>query len=95
MGFSDYPFGVQENGDPRNFPRHEEVLRFLNDFARDFGITDLIRFSAEVVRVERVDSENDQWVVESRTGDTVLEELFEAVVICNGHQTEPRVANLQ
>ncbi|XP_039063638.1 putative flavin-containing monooxygenase FMO GS-OX-like 11 [Hibiscus syriacus] len=55
MGFSDYPFVAKEGGDPRHFPSHEEVLRFLQDFARDFG---LIRFEHEVVRVERVDEES-------------------------------------
>ncbi|PSS24135.1 Flavin-containing monooxygenase FMO GS-OX-like [Actinidia chinensis var. chinensis] len=91
MGFSDYPFGVTENGDSRNFPGHEEVLRFLNDFARDFGLGELIRFGAEVVRVERIDSGKHQWVVESRTSEVSSEEFFEAVVVCNGHHTEPRV----
>ncbi|GMP42878.1 hypothetical protein CsSME_00012469 [Camellia sinensis var. sinensis] len=94
MGFSDYPFGIRENGDQRNFPRHEEVLRFLNDFAREFGITELIRFGTEVVRVERVDLRNDEWVVESRTSESNREEVFEAVVVCNGHNTQPRLANL-
>ncbi|CAL5381469.1 unnamed protein product [Camellia sinensis] len=94
MGFSDYPFGIRENGDQRNFPRHEEVLRFLNDFAREFGITELIRFGTEVVRVERVDLRNDEWVVESRTSESSREEVFEAVVVCNGHNTQPRLANL-
>ncbi|GMP42873.1 hypothetical protein CsSME_00012466 [Camellia sinensis var. sinensis] len=94
MGFSDYPFGIRENGDRRNFPRHEEVLRFLNDFAREFGITELIRFGTEVVRVERVDLRNDEWVVESRTNESNREEVFEAVVVCNGHNTQPQAANL-
>ncbi|KAI8028215.1 Flavin-containing monooxygenase FMO GS-OX5 [Camellia lanceoleosa] len=82
MGFSDYPFGIRENGDRRNFPRHEEVLRFLNDFAREFGITELIRFGTEVVRVERVDLRNDDWVVESRTSESNREEVL--VMIGNG-----------
>ncbi|CAL5381465.1 unnamed protein product [Camellia sinensis] len=94
MGFSDYPFGIRENGDRRNFPRHEEVLRFLNEFAREFGITELIRFGTEVVRVERVDLRNGEWVVESRTSESNREEVFEAVVVCNGHNTQPQAANL-
>ncbi|XP_028101289.1 flavin-containing monooxygenase FMO GS-OX5-like isoform X1 [Camellia sinensis] len=90
MGFSDYPF--RKIGDPRNFPGHEEVVSFLNEFAREFGLVELIRLETEVVRVEAV--VDSVWVVESRTSGVSLEEVFEAVVVCNGHHTEPRLANL-
>lgn len=93
MGFSDYPFSTKRNGDPRTFPGHEEVLQFLNEFAADFGLVELIRFETEVVRVERVDMRNDQWVVESRNYEVSFSELFTAVVICNGHYTIPKVAD--
>ncbi|GMI98311.1 hypothetical protein like AT1G62620 [Hibiscus trionum] len=97
MGFLDYPFAKKEGGDQRHFPGHEEVLRFLEDFARDFGLMGLIRFGHEVVRVERVDEASHEWIVESRTRETESsweskEEVFEAVVICNGKHTEPRTA---
>ncbi|MFQ6633268.1 hypothetical protein Gotur_011974, partial [Gossypium turneri] len=84
MGFTDYPFVKKEGGDPRSFPGHEEVLRFLEDFARDFGLMELIRFGHEVIRVERVDEANHKWIVEFRTRETEprWEEVFEAVVIC-------------
>ncbi|KAF7137154.1 hypothetical protein RHSIM_Rhsim07G0030500 [Rhododendron simsii] len=99
MGFSDYPFTDRVYGDPRNFPGHEEVLKFVKDFAREFGLTELIRFQTEVVRVERVESGNDdddddEWVVESRTSGASGEEEFQAVVVCTGHYAEPIVANL-
>ncbi|XP_059654252.1 flavin-containing monooxygenase FMO GS-OX-like 3 [Cornus florida] len=95
MGFSDYPFVVRENGDPRTFPGHEEVLRFLNDFARDFGLAELIRFDSEVVRVELLDElRNNEWMVESRTSGLSSVDIFQAVVVCNGHYTEPQLANL-
>lgn len=95
MGFLDYPFSQKDGGDPREFPGHEEVLRYLEDFARDFGLVELIRFGHEVVRVERVNEVSHEWVVESRTRGSeseVEEEVFEAVVVCNGHHTEPRIA---
>ncbi|MBA0788072.1 hypothetical protein Gotri_025256 [Gossypium trilobum] len=97
MSFLDYPFVKRESGDTRPFPGHEEVLRFLQDFARDFGLMELIRFGHEVIRVELVDEVSHEWVVESRTRETESrweskEEVFEAVVICNGKNTEPKVA---
>ncbi|KAK5783403.1 hypothetical protein F383_07270 [Gossypium arboreum] len=97
MSFMDYPFVKRESGDRRPFPGHEEVLRFLQDFARDFGLMELIRFGHEVIRVELVDEVSHEWVVESRTRETESrweskEEVFEAVVICNGKHAEPKVA---
>lgn len=88
-----YPFATRKYGDSSTFPCHEEVLEFLNEFATDFGLIELIRFKTEVVRVERVDFRNDQWVVESRTNELSSNEIFDAVVICSGHHTQPRVAD--
>ncbi|KAL8119222.1 flavin-containing monooxygenase FMO GS-OX5-like [Apium graveolens] len=89
MGFSDFSF-TKIYEDSRTFPSHEEVLQFLNDFAQQFGLVELTRLNAEVVRVE---ARNDEWIVESRTGELSLEEVFDAVVVCVGHHTEPRVPN--
>lgn len=94
MGFSDYPFEIKKNGEIRTFPRHEEVLQFLNEFARDFGLVELIRFNTEVVRVQRVDSRNDLWMVNSRMSGLIQEEKFDAVIVCNGHHTKPRIADI-
>ncbi|KAK6142952.1 hypothetical protein DH2020_023300 [Rehmannia glutinosa] len=89
MGFVDYPFAIRENGDSGNFPCHEEVLQFLNEFAREFGLVELIRFKTEVVQVEL---RNDQWIVGSRTNEMTLDAVFDAVVVCVGHHTQPRLA---
>lgn len=93
MGFPDYPFLTRVSRDPRTFPGHDEVLHFLNDFAASFGLVELIRFNSEVIRVERVDMRNDRWAVESRNGESSSNELFDAVVVCNGHHTIPKVAD--
>lgn len=95
MGFSDYPFNevtADHNGSEpmSNFPGHEQVLKFLNSFATHFGLTELIRFNTEVVRVEQ-QVESNHWVVESKGK---VDELFDAVVVCNGHHTQPRLAEL-
>ncbi|XP_022757035.1 flavin-containing monooxygenase FMO GS-OX5-like isoform X3 [Durio zibethinus] len=97
MGFLDYPFVKKEGGDSRSFPGHAEVLRFLEDFARDFGLMELIRFGHEVVGLERVDEVSHEWVIESRTRGMesrweFKEHAFEAVIVCNGKNTEPNIA---
>ncbi|CAI9106294.1 OLC1v1005420C2 [Oldenlandia corymbosa var. corymbosa] len=97
MGFLDYPFNVKDkNGVFQAFPGHEEVFQFLNNFARDFRLMELIRFSIQVVRVEQL--ENGKWVVEGKhERDGIIvnsEEWFDAVVVCNGHFTQPKLAKL-
>ncbi|XP_057458536.1 flavin-containing monooxygenase FMO GS-OX5-like isoform X1 [Lotus japonicus] len=99
MGFLDYPFAKRESGDPRTFPGHDEVLRFLEEFAAEFGIHGLTRFETEVVKVE-MNEKGKEWVVESRltrggeSGDSVSREVFDAVVVCSGHFVEPRLGEV-
>nr|GEU54440.1 flavin-containing monooxygenase FMO GS-OX5-like [Tanacetum cinerariifolium] len=91
MSFSDFKFGDKTYGDPRMFPGHEEVLKFLEDFATTFDLTKLIRFNTEVIRVEPAESGMTEFVVESKAGGLNLVEVFDAVVVCNGHNTEPNL----
>ncbi|XP_039063690.1 flavin-containing monooxygenase FMO GS-OX-like 3 [Hibiscus syriacus] len=67
MSFLDYPFVKKEEGDPRTFLGHEEMHRFIEDFAQDFGLMELTLFGHEVIWVELVDEASHEWVVESRT----------------------------
>lgn len=96
MGFLDYPFVARHRrgeGDSRRFPGHREVLRYLEDFARDFDLYGLVRFWTEVGLVER--EEDGRWAVRSRRVNGGEEsEVYDAVVVCNGHYTEPRVAEI-
>ncbi|KAJ0962041.1 hypothetical protein J5N97_029869 [Dioscorea zingiberensis] len=96
MGFLDYEFPEPSESfvDPRAFPAHKEVLAFLEAFARDFGIVELVRFGAEVVRVWQEGIEG-WWAVEWRNTDgMVTAENFDAVVVCNGHHSEPMLAEI-
>ncbi|KAI5020512.1 hypothetical protein ZWY2020_045400 [Hordeum vulgare] len=97
MGFLDFPF-LPVPGDPRRFPGHREVLRYLEDFTHRF---DLLRWSgSKVVGVRRRGASS--WTVSYRSrklagaGCDQLEEeeVFDAVVVCNGHFTEPRLADV-
>ncbi|KAI3711282.1 hypothetical protein L2E82_41258 [Cichorium intybus] len=95
MGFSDYTFQGKEYGDPRMFPGHEEVLRYLEDFAEKFAVTKLIRFNSEVTRVDLIRSGNEFLVEWKRSGvssSSSSTEVFDAVVVCNGHNSQPRLA---
>ncbi|KAL2940412.1 Flavin-containing monooxygenase FMO GS-OX-like 5 [Bienertia sinuspersici] len=63
MGFRDFPFVAtgKANRDSQRFPCHDEVLRYLEDFAHEFGIIELIRYQTEVMHVALVS--NDKWKV--------------------------------
>ncbi|KAI3409657.1 Flavin-containing monooxygenase, partial [Psidium guajava] len=100
MGFGDYPFlpRADGSGDPRRYPGHEEVLAYLEDFAREFGLEEMVRFEKEIVGVGMVE-EGGKWKVKWRMrdgggGGSREEEVFDAVVVCNGHFTEPRIAEI-
>jgi cation diffusion facilitator CzcD-associated flavoprotein CzcO len=56
MGFSDYPFDAQFPGsrDPRQYCSHEEVQRYLEAFAEEFGLLQHVRFGTEVQRLQPV-----------------------------------------
>jgi cation diffusion facilitator CzcD-associated flavoprotein CzcO len=98
MGFLDFPFvasAATGSADPRRFPGHEEVLRYLEAFARRFDLHRLVRFETEVVRVRR--DPGGGWAVASRKlGEkrSSEEEVYDAVIVCNGHYTEPRIATI-
>ncbi|KAJ4754209.1 Flavin-containing monooxygenase [Rhynchospora pubera] len=97
MGFLDYPFVPRgSGGDARRFPSHEEVLRYLENFAEEFGLIESIRFRTEVERVER-EVDGKRWIVKSREvggGGEKKREVYDGVVVCNGHYTEPRIAEI-
>nr|XP_043622676.1 flavin-containing monooxygenase FMO GS-OX5-like [Erigeron canadensis] len=91
MSFTDFNFVEKAYGDPRLFPGHEEVLKFLKDFATHFELNELIRLNTVVTRVEIVDSNVTEFEVESKTNGVSLVEVFDAVVVCNGHNTQPHL----
>lgn len=91
MSLTDFKFGEKVYGDPRIFPGHEEVLKYVEDFASHFKLIELIRFNTLVTRVELVDSKITEFVVESKTSGVSSVEVFDAVVVCNGHNTEPNL----
>ncbi|XP_071696765.1 flavin-containing monooxygenase FMO GS-OX5-like [Rutidosis leptorrhynchoides] len=91
MSFTDFKFGEKVYGDPRMFPGHEEVLKYVEDFASHFELVELIRFNTLVTRVKIIDSESTEFVVESCTSGVSSEEVFDAVVVCSGHNSEPNL----
>ncbi|KAL2901754.1 Flavin-containing monooxygenase FMO GS-OX-like 5 [Bienertia sinuspersici] len=98
MGFRDFPFVASGKAgrDSRRFPGHEEVLRYLEDFGNEFRLHELVRYQTEVCHVG-LEAEG-KWKVKSRTkaenDGSEFVETYDAVVVCNGHYTEPRIADI-
>ncbi|XP_042459910.1 flavin-containing monooxygenase FMO GS-OX-like 8 isoform X1 [Zingiber officinale] len=98
MEFTDFMFTPVEGRDARNFPGHRELFLYLKDFARCFGLTELIRFNAEVVHVGLA-TPTHKWIVRSRDrrtdGGEFAEEIFDAVVVATGPFSLPRLPKIR
>ena len=92
MGVADFPFDNQFAGskDSRRYCSHEEVYRYLQAYANRFDILKHVQFSS---RIESVMPVKDGWhvCVHEHNDGTIQEKHFDAVVVCNGHYSEPRV----
>ncbi|MEU0488907.1 NAD(P)-binding domain-containing protein [Nocardiopsis sp. NPDC006139] len=68
-----------------DYPSADLVAGYLADYADAFGVTGHIRFGTDVTSVER--TEDGRWEVAAGR-DT---DLYDAVVVANGHNREPRM----
>lgn len=93
MAFLDYPFDSSGGGYdhwPR-FPHHSCVLDYLRSFASNFQLTPRIKFNRRVAGL----SKKDRWQVETLSPDGTIENSkFDAVIVCTGHYSCPRVPEL-
>lgn len=97
MPYTDYTFdsaGGGGDGWPR-YPHHTAVLAYLRNFAADFGIARRVRFRHRVDAVRPVPRNAFLVSVSDVDRGTAGQQLrFDAVAICNGHYSRPRVPSL-
>jgi len=67
------------------YPRHDEILSYLESFASAYQLTDCIRFGQDVVGVRP--EEDSSWRIETADGST---RHYRGVIIANGHNWSPR-----
>lgn len=72
------------------------MLRYLEDFVREFRFNELVRYEIEVwyVGLEM----DGKWKVRFKSkggGDgNELDEIYDVVVVCNGYYIELRIVNI-
>src|SRR4051812_36444627 len=82
MEYSDYPMPKSYP----DFPRHDHIARYFDDYVDHFGFRDSIHFQTGVDHVER--RADGVFEVRLSTGQTVE---YDAVVVANGHHWDPRM----
>ena len=80
-GYADYPMPE----DYPDFPGRDEMLRYLQSYARDRDLMGAIEFNKTVVRARP--QADDSWRVTFADGE---ERIYKGVVICNGHHWDKR-----
>lgn len=83
MEFSDFPMPPSLP----DFPRHDHIADYFDDYVDHFGFRDKIRFDTRVARVTRR-PEDGVFEVTTEAGDT---EELDAVAVANGHHWDARM----
>ena len=68
------------------YPRHDQALAYLRNYAQHFGLYDVTRFQTSVTRVERAAGDAERWQITLANGEV---QEFAGVVIASGHHHDP------
>jgi dimethylaniline monooxygenase (N-oxide forming) len=81
MQYADFPMPA----DVSDYPHHEEIERYFNDYVDHFGLRPLITFDTAVERAEP--QADGSWSVRLSTGET---RQYSYLVVATGHHHKPR-----
>ncbi|KAM4641180.1 dimethylaniline monooxygenase [N-oxide-forming] 2-like isoform 2-T2 [Discoglossus pictus] len=87
MCYSDFPM-------PHDFPtflHHSKILEYLHLYTEHFKLLKYIQFQTEVcsVRKQQDFAITGQWIIEIKKNGHRKVEVFDSVLVCNGHYTDP------
>lgn len=85
MGYPDFPIPSQEN----SYIPSEDMLSFLQLYAKHFGIEKKIKFEHHVVRVRPHGESQWEVIVRDLPNDKLETYIFDAILVCNGHYHTP------
>ena len=83
--YEDFPFPP---GTP-DYPHHTHLKKYFQDYAAHFGVTPKVRFNTQVIKAER--GADGKWTLLSRGPEGERREIFDALMIANGHHWNPRM----
>ncbi|NDJ84625.1 MAG: NAD(P)-binding domain-containing protein [Chloroflexi bacterium] len=83
--YTDYPMPASYP----DYPNHRQVLAYLRDYARHFGVYDLIEFNSTVTRAEREPDGN--WLVTLDTGEI---RRYGGLISAIGHLWDPKYPDI-
>lgn len=89
MGFPDFPIPQEE----ASYISSENMIAFLNKYTEKYSIRERIKFLHHVIRIQ---PKNNKWevLVKDLQNDIYKTEVFEYVMICNGHYHTPSYPRL-
>jgi dimethylaniline monooxygenase (N-oxide forming) len=76
------------------WPKGPQVHAYLADYAREHGLTGLMRFNTEVKAMERRADGKPGWTLELGTHDRTSREDFDFVAVCTGQFSDPNELSL-
>ena len=87
--YEDFPLP----SDAADYPSHEELLRYFQAYTDHFDLEKNIKFNTEVMHCSQ--ELNHKWKIKWKNLKTneVKTEIYDALVVCNGHHHEPRFPN--
>ena len=71
-----------------DYPSHDELRRYFQAYAQQFGLYDHIEFGTMVKHCHRVDDQT--WEVTITQQGETRTETFTDLIVCNGHHWQPR-----
>lgn len=91
MGFQDLDWPQ----DSQLFPKHQTVLQYIEDYGKD--VQDLVRYSTLVTNLLPSSKDhNSSWTVHTHNlrNNSHMMEVYDAVIVANGHFIVPYVPNI-
>ncbi|KAJ6646824.1 Senecionine N-oxygenase [Pseudolycoriella hygida] len=86
MCFPDYDF----TGPQQSYVSANEVLQFIKKYAQEFQVEKRIQFRREIVRIRPKATSKWEIMVRNLMNETIEIQIFDAVMVCNGHYSVPR-----
>ncbi|MBL4757849.1 MAG: NAD(P)-binding domain-containing protein [Rhizobiales bacterium] len=81
--YSDFPMPA----DFPFFPSHTQVLKYHQDYAANFGISNAIDLNTNVISAEQADNGSWQVIIAGPDGKKALK--FDHLIVCSGHHWDP------